>query len=259
MDPEQALTHPPAVGREQARQTAVPLVEVPVGLRDDPGRCALEDGECGDPVDDGGYELDGAGTGADDRDPFARQVHVVAPGRRVEDGSAEGLHAGQVGLDGMVQRSHRGDQEPGAMTFAGRGGHLPAALRLDPAGAGDLAAEPHTLDESAAPGHVTEVVQDLRLAGEQAAPVGVLVEGVRVQRGRDVTSAPGIGVVAPGPAQVVRGLQDQTGADARLPQHGRDTEPAETGAHDHDVDVPVHGARGCGGPAVTRGGHRSLR
>src|SRR3954447_15979935 len=52
-----------------------------------------------------------------------------------------------------------------------------------------------------------QVIADLALEGIEAGPVGIGRERVRVQSRGDVALTAGIGVVAPGPAQLVRPLE----------------------------------------------------
>jgi len=49
--------------------------------------------------------------------------------------------------------------------------------------------------------YALDVFQNLRSAGEEAAPLGVVLEGVLIDVGRDITSEAGISVLEPGPAE----------------------------------------------------------
>ncbi len=65
--------------------------------------------------------------------------------------------------------------------------------------------------------HPVQVLADLRLQGIGAAPVGIGRERERVERGGDVALAPGIGVVAPGAAELGRPLEDEEVVGRRPP------------------------------------------
>ena len=72
------------------------------------GRAAPRRRPCGDHLR---HDLDGAGTGPDDRDPLAGQVDAVVPLRGMESGTAEFVHAFDVGHVRDVQRARARDQE----------------------------------------------------------------------------------------------------------------------------------------------------
>ena len=61
--------------------------------------------EFGDLTDDAGHDLDGAGTGADDRDPLAGEVDGMVPLRGMESGALEFSQSLDVGKSWNVQRA----------------------------------------------------------------------------------------------------------------------------------------------------------
>src|SRR6185437_11327016 len=99
---------------------------------------------------------------------------------------------------------------------------------LDRCAVGDVLVEP------VLPGAVPQVVLDLLLRREQAAPVRVQLEGVGVQRRRHVTRAPRVLVVPPRPAEIKRLVQDHEVVVTRLLQRDPHPDAAEPGPHDHD-------------------------
>src|SRR5947199_410599 len=70
------------------------------------------------------------------------------------------------------------------------------------------------------------------------APVLLVRERVHVRL--HVAGAPGVGVVAPGPAHFAGLLQDHVVPDAGLFELDRLAEPGEPGAHDHDLEPLGH-------------------
>ena len=94
----------------------------------------------------------------------------------------------------------------------------------------DVAAQPVLV------GDALEVVLDLRLERPHVRPVGLRLERERVHVRRDVAGAAGIGVVAPGAADVVGLLQDQE-VDALPLQRDAHAESGEPGADDQRAGV----------------------
>ena len=86
--------------------------------------------------------------------------------------------------------------------------------------------------EPALGGHRAQVIQDLLPRREAAAPPA-RPERERVQVRRHVTGQAGVGVVPPGPPEVVAAVDDEEVVDARLPQRRGHADPAEPGA-DHE-------------------------
>src|SRR5699024_12121021 len=94
-------------------------------------------------------------------------------------------------------------------------------------------------------GHLADVGLDLRLAGERPRPLAVGREGERVQLRGHVAGRSGIGVVAPGAADLAAALDDEEVFLAGLVEPDRRTQAGEAGADDQDP-----GVAGTGGPAV---------
>ena len=168
-----------------------------VGARHHPRRSALVELKVGDLPDDLRDDLDRAGAGADHRDPLTGQVDAVVPFRGMESGTTEFVATFDVGQGRDVQRARARDQELPDEFAAVFGEDVPALLAVVPVGPVDVRIE---LDVPAQPvflGDPLEVVPDLGLVGERVAPVGLGLEGERVQVRRDVAGAAGITVVAP--------------------------------------------------------------
>jgi hypothetical protein len=88
---------------------------------------------------------------------------------------------------------------------------------------------------------VAHVVPDLALRGERAGPLGIEGEGERVEVGRDVAGGAGVGVVAPGAAEVVAAVEHDEVVDAHGAQAGRHADAGEPGADDDDAVLVAHG------------------
>ena len=87
---------------------------------------------------------------------------------------------------------------------------------------------------------------DLGLRGVRRRPVGVAREGERVELAGDVAAGAGVGVVAPGAADVVALLDHEVVGLAVLGQPDRRAEPGEPGPDDQVVDVRGQGRCGHG-------------
>ena len=88
-------------------------------------------------------------------------------------------------------------------------------------------------------GDLLDVGLDLRLRGEGHRPVGVGREGEGVELARHVAGRAGVGVVAPGAADVGALLDDDEVALAVLLQLDRGAQTGEPGADDQVLDGPV--------------------
>ena len=204
--------------------------------RDDVRRGALEHREVLDLLGDGRDDLDRGGTGADDGHPLAGEVGVLGPLRGVEDLAVEGVDAVDVRHLRVGQRAGGGDQQVGG-ELAARRTHPPHERVVVPAGLlhGGLEAEP--VEHPGALGDAADVVLDLRLLGEGPGPVRVGREREGVELRGDVAGGAGIGVVAPGAADVRAALGDQEVGLAGLLELDRGGEPAEAGADHERVHV----------------------
>ena len=183
-----------------------------------------------------GAELDDAGPSADDAQALARKVHRVIPARRVERGAGERPDARDAGQGRLVELAHRGDDHPGVeLRPVGHGdgpttGIVVIGEALDPRTEADERTEAVGVD------HLLDVLEDLRLLGVLARP-DMGVERVRVERRGHVAGRTRVGVVAPGAADVLGGLEDDDRPDAgslEAHSHAQSTEPR---TDDGDLDL----------------------
>src|SRR5690606_27567550 len=222
----------------------------PVHARQQPRRRALVDIQVRDLARDGGHDLDRRGAGADHRHPLAGQIRLVVPARRVEDLAGEVVDALDVRQVRLTQRAHRRDQYVGGELALVRA-DLPARGLRVPARAGDIAAEQVPVEHLVLLGHRADVGLDLALPGERTRPVRIGREGVRVQMRGHVAGRAGVGVVAPGAADIVAALEHQIIGAPLLLQPDRQAEAGEPAADDDGPDVP--------GPALSVVGSGSGR
>ena len=187
-----------------------------------------------------GHELDRRGSGADHRHLAAAEIVVVVPARGVKDAALEAVQPRELGDRRIGQGAGGGDDHLGG-EVAGRGLDLPALAVVVPVGRQHLMPEAQVGRQVVAPGHLLDVGLDLGLAGEGAAPAGVLLVGERVQDAGDVAGAARVGVVAPGAAEVVGALEDHEVLDAVLLERDRHPDAGQPGAGDGDLDVSVRG------------------
>jgi hypothetical protein len=113
----------------------------------------------------------------------------------------------------------------------------PSARRLVPGQVGDPAIGGDLAVDAPLGGDPPQVGEDLGLPGVGSCPVRVLVKGIRVQVGRHVAAAAGVGVVPPGAAEIGRLLQNHEVVAASLGAFDRHADPAEAGAEDGDAEV----------------------
>ena len=215
---------------------------VPAGQ--DPRRCPLEDREVPHPGLDLGHELDGRRTGADDRHPPPGQVVVVAPLGGVEHRALELVEAGKR-RDGRVGQGAGGRDEHFGFELAAAGPHPPAPVGVVPGGAEHLVREADVGPYAEVGGHPSQVLLDLDLRREGAAPVGIGGEGERVEVGGDVAGRAGIGVVPPGAADLAGPFHNgefilgdtprPPGDEAGLLEADGHAEAGEARPHDQDT------------------------
>jgi hypothetical protein len=239
--------------RDPPEQPPLRAGEGTVGARGDPRRGPLEDRDLGGLVGEVRDELDGRRPGADHPDAFAGEVVVVIPAGRVEEPAREGVEPRQVGDHRLGQRSGGRDEEPRRVGGLGVGGDDPAGGALVEARLDHGGPEADAVDDAVVAGDAAEVVEDLVLGREAAAPPGVGRERERVEVGGHVAGRPRVGVVPPGPADVVAAFEQHDVVDARVDHPDGAAEPGEAGAdHEHLVVLGAAG-RGHGGR-----GHRAL-
>ena len=101
----------------------------------------------------------------------------------------------------MVEDARCGDHDVDLVAVAARRLELPAPV-LELA-ARDLVAEADELVDLVLARHALEVGLDLPTRGEAVAPLGIGLERVAVEVGRDVAADPRIGVLPPGAADAL--------------------------------------------------------
>src|SRR5829696_2972372 len=133
----------------------------PIGLAQDVGRRALEDGETGHLRCDLRHDLDRAGARAQHRDPLVAEVVPVVPVRGVEERALERVQTGDVGGARSAELAGGGDQDVGLVLGPAGEGEPPAAGGLVEGRREDLAVEPDVRQDGEVTGHVAEVLVDL--------------------------------------------------------------------------------------------------
>lgn len=214
-----------------------------VGPRHHPGRGALVELEFGDLTDDLGHDLNGAGPGADHRDALAGKVDVVVPPRGMESGAAEFVQPVEVRNQRDVQPAGTGDEELGHVFRTVGGEYVPAQFVVVPYRAVHMRAEVDVAPQPVLAGDTQQIVLDLRLERPHVRPVGLRLEGERVHVRRDVAGTPGVGVVAPGPADLV-GLLEEQEFDALPLQGDGHPDTGEPGTDDQGTGLNGRGGVG---------------
>ncbi len=188
---------------------------VVVGRRGQPVRRPLEDEQLGGLLGDDGDELRGARPRADHPHPPAAQIDVVVPPGRVEGRPGKRVQARDVRHEGPVELADGADDGIGLQAF-GRPVRVPHHERPSAAvvvvhGGADLGAEADEGAQAELVGTAAEVGQQRALRGVVLGPVVLLGEGVAVEVVRVVDPAPGIGVLPPGPADLLVLLEHDEG------------------------------------------------
>jgi hypothetical protein len=115
--------------------------------------------------------------------------------------------------------------------------HPPAVAAGVPPRAEHLGVVDDPVGDAAILGGALEVGEDLALGREEAAPVRVERERVRVQVRGHVARAVRVRVGPPGAAERRGALEDHVVVDARLAQADGGADAAEAGADDRDADL----------------------
>ena len=201
-----------------------------------PAGRALEDLDELGLLDQLGDDLDGAGAGADDRDPLAGEVVVVVPA-----GAVDLVALDSVSIPRMSGQLVSGSGPEASTTVRARNRlrcpwstrpHALVFVEVEPV---DLDAELDAPAQVECVDHVLDVLADLTGRGVGPRPVRVLRERERVQQRRDVARRTGIRVVPPGAADAVGALEDDEVVDAGLGQLDRGAEAGEAGTDDQGV------------------------
>src|SRR6202042_98998 len=111
---------------------------------------------------------------------------------------------------------------------------VPAPGALVPVHPLDRAAVADVLVQAVLAGAHPQVVPDFLLRREEPAPRRVQLEGIGVERGRHVTRAAGVLVVAPGSAEIVTLVEDHEVVEADLLKRDPQPHAAEPSSDDHD-------------------------
>ena len=195
--------------------------------REDPLRRALEVGELRGSARDRRNELDAGRAAADDADAAAVELDLITPARGMDELARERVEAVDLRPAGVVEEALGADQHAEAVTVTV--GRLELPLAAVPGCRSDFRAK---ADPLAQPGSVRDlavVVEDLGLVGQEVAPVWVALGGERVDRRGNVDREARVVVLPPGPANLVRLLEDRerdaAALHAEARRHPRDARP----------------------------------
>ncbi|MCY1422702.1 hypothetical protein D9M71_383940 [compost metagenome] len=220
------------------------LAERQVFHREDPLRGALEVLELAGAGGQRGDDLHAGGTVADDADAPAIQRNAVIPAGAVQQVALEAVQAADVRSVGVVQHAGGGDDDVRAVAQAALHLQLPAAV--DEFAADDFLVEADQLVDPILLHRALEILLDFRARWQEAAPVGVGLEGVGVGVRGHVAGQAGVGVLAPGAADARGLLVDGHVTEAGLAQLDAAQNAGHAGAHHHHPQIgscccAVHG------------------
>ena len=162
MAPEQRLARKLLDGGNFGEQGLQRLRGRRLQTRQHPAWGALEHLDEPGLLDQFGDDLDGAGTGTDYGDSFAREVVVVIPARAVNLVSLIAVQAAHVGEADVRQRAGGQDDRAGTKSFAILGLGRPHTAALVEGQVADLMVEPDVATDVELGRHVFEVTTDLR-------------------------------------------------------------------------------------------------
>ena len=206
------------------------------------GRGALEQVQARDFRHDLRHELDGAGSRTDHRHALAGKVDVVAPARRVKTLAGKALQARQARVERTIELATGTDQRPRAEYGAITGGHPPQGGGLVEARLGHFAVAANARSQAVFVDALAHVGEDLRLRRIASAPVGLRLEGKRVQVRRHVAGRAGVIIVTPGTAGFGALLEDQKILLALLAQAHSQAQTGETGTYDQHAQGRLLGS-----------------
>ena len=189
-----------------AKRGALVLGVGRIRLGQHPLRGPLKERVLANLASEGTGELHCGGAGADHADATLGEVDRVVPSSAVEPRAGERLCTRQVGNVGMVEHAGRCDHHVEDVAVPGRGLEHPATV--DELAGEYLVTETNAFHHAVVGRHLLEVGLDLRTRGERVGPFRVRREGVRIEVRGHVTCDAGIGVLAPGPTEGVRLLED---------------------------------------------------
>ena len=203
-----------------------------VGLRQNPRRRALHRVDLLGHLRDLGDQLCRCRSGTEDGHARVRQVDGVIPACGVHHRSGERLLLDEVGKYRLREQADRGDHDIECVLLSARGGQLPFLGRGVPPCRDDLGVQLQIPSQLIALCAAFEVLQDLRLAGPQARPVGIEVERIGIQMRLHIAGQTGIGVDPPGAADAVLAVEDREVTKAVLPQENPQRQPTRARADD---------------------------
>ena len=224
-------------------------------LGQDPGRGALEQRQGRGLVRQSGHDLDRARAGADHRHALALEPHRMVPAGGVERRSREPLQTRDRRKGRVVQRARRQYQHAGGQGVSSLGTKVPQAGGRIVCRLGQRGPQIQMRADSETIHAVQQVALDFRLGRVAPRPVARGGKGKGIERGGYVAGAAGIGVVAPGPADLRCLLQHHEVIQPRLQQPDRHPDAGEPRAHDdHAMGVRiVDGVSGVHGRILTDG------
>ena len=156
----------------------------------------------------------------------------MIPARGVHQRSGERLLLDEVGQNRLREQADRGHHDIEGVLLSARGRQQPCLGRGVPPGRDDLGVQLQIPRQLVALCAALEVLQDLRLAGPQARPVGIQVERVGVQMRLHIAGQARVGVDPPGAADAVLAVEDREVAKAVLPQEDSQRQPTRACADD---------------------------
>ena len=145
--------------------------------------------------------------------------------------AAESVGVGDLWNVRDVQHAHRADHDVEFAGLAVFAGERPPLIGIRPPQRRDTRARDEMLGQTMVVDDLLDVREDLGLLGEGLAPARVQRERVGVEVRRHVARRAGVGVLAPGPAEVVAAVEDGEviSAAGELDAH---RDPAKTSADD---------------------------
>ncbi|SKV31435.1 Uncharacterised protein [Mycobacteroides abscessus subsp. abscessus] len=193
-----------------------PIRMLEVQPRQHPAGRPLEDLDPGCRLDQLRNDLYATGSGTDHRDMLTAHLVVMVPARTVNLVPGVAVEPTDIGPADIGQRSgcHHGATPGEDLTGGGIGGpHPGAVVECQP---GDIDTEFDEASQLVFVDHALDIAEDLRAARVRPGPLRVLFEGIRVEQRRDIAGCSGVGVVAPGAADIVAALQDDKILDSLL-------------------------------------------
>jgi hypothetical protein len=176
-------------------------------------------------------------------------LEAVIPLRRMERAARKAIESWNRRHARLAQRPGRHHEHLRGQRTGG-GVDPPAARVRVPRGASHLVVKTEVRNEIEVSRAALQVAPDLGLPREPPGPARFGREGERVEVRLDVARAAGIGVVAPGAADLARALEQDEVVFAVALQANRGAEAAEAGADDRNARVArrslvrAHGSNG---------------